>query len=665
MKSSIKREFSHWAINTTVRCQHRCVYCFEGPRAGLKDVPLEETKGLLKRAAKEVPAVIFMGAEPTLNPALRELIAYAARLGLRPNISTNAVRLADRGFLGTLHDAGLHTIELSFPYPDADAYARVTRAKPEGFDRLLRALDNIRELNAGLPAARKHPIHVNLVVSRFNFDRLDRIVGLLKARLSPEEFVLTVKRVTMADAIGEGIFRRRANVPLAALRRVLPPLPAPAGVSLGFRDFPLCALPGREKLDSDLGYLLNGVDVRNNFFTQDRMVDMYPQARRREAHRFDWICEGCLLDPLCLNRGLFYKAESDPEHTPRPVLSPPADVLDWARALPLGKAIAGAARPLTLLGWALREISLRAPPGRRLADSQVSWEPLERGVILLIRGGSAAKFRLAALRGALPLSLAPLDPPVLAPWAAPGAAALEVLLRSLPTPPGGLAPESAGNFLPPEPAPPPPPGWDARIAEGFLKNFAAAQEAPGRGGLRAELLGESVFQVGGPEADEGGCIVIRPARGPGALGFLCGSLRLSASRPGAPDKAIPWLTAACEACLALACDMSRAPAAKKDFLGRAWSIFGKTLWPRSGSAGSLVSGWVGTDEIRLGFTTPRGRDFQLVLAPAGRMTRPFICRLGIGLEYRPCDGKKPEDDIRRIAAAYSRILSSKGSIQCA
>ncbi len=630
----MKSELSHWALNTTVRCQHRCVYCFEGRREGLKDVAFEETRKVLEQAAKEVPAVIFMGAEPTLNPALPELIAYAAGLGLRPSISTNAIRLSDPAFLKKLHDNGLHTIELSFPYPDAETYARVTRAKPAGFHRLLAALDNIRELNASLPPARRHPVHANVVVSRFNLERLDAVLGHLGRRLPAGGFNLTLKRVTLADAIDEEFFRKSVNVPLAELRRVLPGLPPPPpGTSLSFRDFPLCAIPGREKQEAELGYLLDSVEVRNNFFTQKKMVDMYPRSRLRQAHPFDWICENCALEPLCLHRGLFYKAPSDGAHAPRAASASEArPVLEWARTRSGGGILADAKRPSTALGLALGKLLRQAPPGPGLAGTKAAWEPLENGTLLLRLGKSSARLRLGEASPGMP-ALRPESPPVLPRWAARGAAALAEIL-------GARAPA--------------PPGVDAAIGLRFPEAFAAAVgRIPALKGFRAESLGAGVFALRARGREGQGWLSVGPAGGPPAPGFLCRGLRLSATQPEASAGPLPWLGAALQACLELE---NPEPGDGRGFLSLAWRIFKKSLWPRTGSFGVLSEGWVGAEEIRLVLAAPEGRPFQIVLAPQRRVERPWVRNAGIGLGLQISDGGEPDAPQRRIIEAYARLL---------
>ena len=322
-----QRIFSHWAINTTIRCQHRCLYCFEGDRRGLRDVPQAETKALLTRAAREVPKVIFMGAEPTLNPALPELIRYATKLGLKVGISTNALRLADRDFLAALDRAGLDCVEFSFHYPDAEVYARITRARPSGFPRLLQALENLAAWQRGLEGDRSGQLCANLVVSAPNAHRLDEVLEHLRRRLNPGRFLVYVKCLALRQPSPD------LYVTCATLRRVLPRFAAravAAGVPVQFSDFPLCAIPGWESSNDDLACWLNTVDLKQNFFDQRSMVKMNPECDMRTPHQFTALCADCALSPLCLKRRLFDNVEPAPENRPRPLRGTmPARLRAW------------------------------------------------------------------------------------------------------------------------------------------------------------------------------------------------------------------------------------------------------------------------------------------------------------------------------------------------
>ncbi|MEI8258881.1 MAG: radical SAM protein, partial [Deltaproteobacteria bacterium] len=137
-----------FALNTTARCQHDCVFCIEGHRKGYGEVPSEEARRTIAAMAPRVDQVVFMGAEPTLNPDLPELVRFAKQQGVRAMLSTNALRLAQKGYLEKLLSAGLDGIEMSFHYPDAEIYGKITRRAARGFSRLLLALDAIERSNA-------------------------------------------------------------------------------------------------------------------------------------------------------------------------------------------------------------------------------------------------------------------------------------------------------------------------------------------------------------------------------------------------------------------------------------------------------------------------------------------------------------------------------------
>ncbi|MBI5241274.1 MAG: radical SAM protein [Elusimicrobia bacterium] len=657
----------HWAINTTVRCQHRCVYCFEGDRHGLKDIPIAETKALLDQAAREVPAVIFMGAEPTLNPQLPELVRYAQSRGLGARISTNAVRLADWDYFLTLARAGLDGIELSFPYPDGTVYSRITRAAPAGFDRLLRALDNIARWKREFGRERSAMINANLVVSRFNVERLDEVLGHLARRLEPGSYVVTCKRLDMAPVLHEESFRRHMYVSLASLRRHLPALAdrIKAGVRIGFRDFPLCAIPGLEMHDYDLGYWLNGVRVKQNFFRQDQMVDMYPEEAAQGSHPFDWLCEGCSLGPLCLRRVLFLQADSRPEHTPQPLRgSLPKTLSAWVRRQRRGPEVLAAPRRRTALGWALGEL---------LADgASPSWTPLERGVIQVSDRGRRARLRLRRDGGRWLLESVGRPLP---PWATPARDALAARLERLPPPPAGCLPEppaasssstatwAAGQTDPseePSAGPRRPRRWDGFVSGLFLERWrAAAGREPGLARGRLEPAGGGVIRACGPAVGDEGEFAVLPRDGARSLGALCGPLRLQPTWLGSGAAGLLWLRAAYAACAAL--EAGRAwpavvPRRAGTFLARVWGLFGNALMPRAGASGGLLGGWVCDEGLQLDLIRAAGRPYGILLVPADRAQKPYACGRGVGLQYTMPQGFRDEGRWLAIVDAYARVL---------
>ncbi len=657
--SSTTARSDHWALNTTVRCQHRCVYCFEGDRHGHSDVPPEETRTLIDRAAEVVPSVIFMGAEPTLNPHLPELIAYARGRGLRPNISTNAIRLADAGFLQRLVDAGLRTIELSFPYPDAEVFAAVTQVRPTGFSKLLRALENVEQ-------ARKNgsriTVNANVVVSRFNVERLEEVVALVVERLVETPLAVSFKRVIPRPHVDDRDFLERIHVPLARLRRVLPAAAArvPARADPCFRDFPLCALPGVEHLDADLRYWLEDPSVSHNFEDQTRIDDMYPEAAARAPHAWQWLCDTCALDPVCLRRGLFQSGRHDVEHAPEPTVGPRPPALEqFVRAHPRRGHVLDAPPPAADPAHAALLRAVRAGLAHLSA-----WRPLETGLLVTGEGPAAEPFRLRPSRAdpAAPIhvngwGVTPLGTG--APRAAPAiAAVLETLEADSvtagrdPTPP---APDARVG-------PPRPREWTAFLASRVAPPLAAALRNRSGNGVAVTAAGASIVWTP-PGRTLPYEVRVEPAAGFSASapidGFLCGRLRILPERFVLND---PEGSAGVEALaralfeLQTGDDLASVAPEPPRFLERAWRRYREALLPRRGTAGSLVRGRIGVDEIRLEFATADGRLFELVMVPAGPGVPACASDGVVALQYTTPPGEGRNPVVQRVIDHYAARL---------
>ncbi len=148
-------------VSLTDRCNLRCTYCM--PEEGLDWLPREqllradELARLMRIAVTRlgVTAVRFTGGEPLLARHLEEVVAAAARLLPRPEISltTNGVGLARRA--RALAEAGLDRINVSLDSMDRTRFAAITRR------------DKLDEVLTGLAAARDAglaPVKVNAVL---------------------------------------------------------------------------------------------------------------------------------------------------------------------------------------------------------------------------------------------------------------------------------------------------------------------------------------------------------------------------------------------------------------------------------------------------------------------------------------------------------------------
>jgi len=149
-------------VSLTDRCNLRCRYCM--PAEGLDWLPGEqllrpdELARLLRIGVTRlgVTSVRFTGGEPLLARHLEEMVATAASLRPRPQISltTNGVGLARRAV--ALAEAGLDRVNVSMDSVDRDRFAAITRR------------DRLDDVLAGLAAAKAAglaPVKVNAVLN--------------------------------------------------------------------------------------------------------------------------------------------------------------------------------------------------------------------------------------------------------------------------------------------------------------------------------------------------------------------------------------------------------------------------------------------------------------------------------------------------------------------
>jgi GTP 3',8-cyclase len=214
-------------VSLTDRCNLRCSYCM--PAEGLDWLPSrqllrpDELARLMHIAVTRlgVTSVRFTGGEPLLARHLEEVIAAAASLRPRPEISltTNGVGLQRRA--AAVAEAGLDRVNISLDTVDPVRFAAITRR------------DRLADVLAGLVAAKEAglaPVKVNAVLDPIT-GRED-VVELLRFCLQHGYQLRVIEQMPL-DAGHQ--WRRDAALSaddvLTALRRHfrLRPDPAPRG----------------------------------------------------------------------------------------------------------------------------------------------------------------------------------------------------------------------------------------------------------------------------------------------------------------------------------------------------------------------------------------------------------------------------------------------------
>lgn len=156
-----------------LRCDVRCKFCYDelvGSREKMW-IPLHEATRTLDKFrffyANEF--VDFMGGEPTLHPDVLNIVAHAARIGLRPTVITHGMHLADLDRARAYQQAGIHDFLISI-HGIGDTVASIHRRGKKNFTRQVTALDNLRALGI--------PFRFNVTMIRDNLTELTTIADL-------------------------------------------------------------------------------------------------------------------------------------------------------------------------------------------------------------------------------------------------------------------------------------------------------------------------------------------------------------------------------------------------------------------------------------------------------------------------------------------------------
>lgn len=107
--------FKTISVQTTYKCQMKCNNCYLG---GMLNNPVHKDVDPIKfeKALSELPNrcdIRFIGAEPTMNPRLFDLIKIVRKTGHRPSLLTNGLKLRKTDFTKDLKSAGINMLGLS------------------------------------------------------------------------------------------------------------------------------------------------------------------------------------------------------------------------------------------------------------------------------------------------------------------------------------------------------------------------------------------------------------------------------------------------------------------------------------------------------------------------------------------------------------------------
>ena len=142
-------------VDVTNRCNMNCPICIATIRGMGFDFnpPLAYFEKLFADLARmdPPPVVQLFGGEPTVRDDLMDIINAARKVGLRPHIVTNGVKLADEKYCKKLCDARV-PMRFAFDGRNADIYEKM-RQNRGAYEKKLKGLENLKKFSR-----RKHAI---------------------------------------------------------------------------------------------------------------------------------------------------------------------------------------------------------------------------------------------------------------------------------------------------------------------------------------------------------------------------------------------------------------------------------------------------------------------------------------------------------------------------
>ena len=126
-----RNPFRTVVADVTHRCNMACANCYI-PNRHIPDMDMARLEACVAAFPRRTD-VRIIGAEPTMRRDLPDIITMIGRLGHRPVLLTNGLRLARESYVRTLRDAGLRHVCISFNGADNDDwYAAIDNMRCAG-----------------------------------------------------------------------------------------------------------------------------------------------------------------------------------------------------------------------------------------------------------------------------------------------------------------------------------------------------------------------------------------------------------------------------------------------------------------------------------------------------------------------------------------------------
>jgi len=282
-------------MNVTYKCNNRCTFCATGTRTQFDGDYERQREMLVKYRRHGVRLLDFDGGEPTLNPNLFKLIAFARKVGYeKVNVTTNARMASYEGFAEKLVHAGVTSLLTSIHGPDAQTHAQNVGVA-EAFEQTCAGVKNFVRL-----APPSVELGANITLTKSNYKKLGDVTALvydLGLRWFNIQFLTPFGRATRSVCPDT---TEAANIAMRVIDQWRDK------IKFQVINLPFCFMPGYE--DMLMGDLLKL--ERNMLFVNNEEVNLFEYLRERRVKKA--VCHGCPHSIFC---GGFYELDDVPEPT--------------------------------------------------------------------------------------------------------------------------------------------------------------------------------------------------------------------------------------------------------------------------------------------------------------------------------------------------------------
>jgi MoaA/NifB/PqqE/SkfB family radical SAM enzyme len=272
-------------IKVSFRCNNLCRFCAQGHKRDMyPDRSGKVVAAELKKAWKDgVRGVVFTGGEPSLHPAILDLVRAARKTGFTSiQLQTNGRTLAYPGFCAALVAAGLTEFGPS-----------LHGSRPATHDELTGAAGSFPQSVTGIANAVKTglPVITNTVITSANYKELPGIASLL-IKLGVKQYQFAFVHIVGTAAENKRTLVPRKTAVMPYVKKALD-LGLRRGIPCYTEAIPFCLMKGYEACVAE------SMIPHGPVADADRFIKDYSAYRRDEGKARGPRCPECRYYGVC------------------------------------------------------------------------------------------------------------------------------------------------------------------------------------------------------------------------------------------------------------------------------------------------------------------------------------------------------------------------------